>query len=181
MASISNFISTVQREGLARSSRYTVNITQPASFSYGSLDLRVVTMYCSDVTLPGMTLTTAQLRTFGELRETPYDRVYDNVNMTFYVDTHMTVKEYFDKWINSIQNIETRTFAYYEKYVTPISIDVEDINDKARYRVKLHECYPKNIGSIQLAHDQKDVMKLQVSMNYKWWEFERIEETEEEQ
>ena len=38
-----------------------------------------------------------------------------------------------------------------------------------RYSVALYECYPKTIGSIQMDQASKDVMKLSVGMQYKYW------------
>ena len=33
----------------------------------------------------------------------------------------------------------------------------------------LYECYPKSINSIQLDYSAKDVMKINVTMQYKYW------------
>jgi hypothetical protein len=46
---------------------------------------------------------------------------------------------------------------------------VYDADEKQRYIVTLYECYPKSIGAVQLDYSSKEVMKLQVSMNYKYW------------
>ena len=50
-----------------------------------------------------------------------------------------------------------------------MDIIVEDLHDNARYVVTTYENYPKSISPISLGYDQKDVMKLQISMNYKYW------------
>ena len=85
------------------------------------------------------------------------------------VDNNLEVKKFFDAWTDSIQDPETRTFSYYKEYITQIKLDIEDLKDRKRYEVIMHECYPKNVGQVQLGFEQKDIMKLQVSMNYKWW------------
>lgn len=166
---LKDFIANVKTGGLMKSSRYTVIMAPPQSILKNNTDLRKVLLFCSGVSLPGVSLTTAQLRTFGEVREAPYDRLFDNVNMTFYVDQDMQVKNFFDNWMGSIQNTETRTFEYYNNYITTIYIQVEDARDDSRYMVQLEECYPKQINPIQLGYENKDVMKLEVSMNYKYW------------
>ena len=79
------------------------------------------------------------------------------------------VKKFFDSWMNSIQNPITRNFNYYDEYTTEIKIDIEDIKDRKRYEVTMHESYPKNVGQIQVGYDQKEIMKMQVSINYKYW------------
>ena len=48
-------------------------------------------------------------------------------------------------------------------------IEIQDINDKTRYAVRLLECYPKTISSIQMDMNSKDVMKVTVGFQYKSW------------
>jgi hypothetical protein len=165
---LKNFIAMVKTEGLMRTSRYNVSMRLPRSITT-SPNMRKVLLYCSDITIPGITLATNQLRIHGEIREAPTEKMYDNANMTFYVDNNMEVKKLFDTWMNSIQHPVTRNFNYYDEYTTEIKIDVEDTKDRKRYEITMHECYPKNIGQIQVGYDQKEVMKLQVSMQYKYW------------
>lgn len=166
---LSNFIANVKSEGLMRTSRYAVTMGTPKALSSNMVDMRKLLLYCADISLPGVTLTTNQARVFGEAREMPYEKMFDNINMTFYVDNNMQVKLFFDRWMDSIQNPYTRTFNYYDQYITDITVDVEDLKDRKRYQVQLFECYPKSIGQISMGYEQKDVMKLQVSMNYKNW------------
>ena len=62
---------------------------------------------------------------------------------------------------------------------TKLAIQVEDLNDKPIYQIKLFECYPKNIGTVQLDYASKDVMKLTVEMQYKYWVSQNIGQTPE--
>jgi hypothetical protein len=119
-----------------------------------------------------MSHSTVQNRTFGEYREVPYERLYGDVSMSFYVDNDMHVKKLFDNWMNAISDPDTRTFNYYRDYTTDMWIDVEDLNDKTRYQVQLFECYPKSIGPVSLDYASKDIMKLSVQMQYKYWKSE---------
>jgi hypothetical protein len=173
---LKQFIANVKTGGLMRSARYSVMMTPPNSIRALSKtdDHRKILLFCSDVNLPGLNISTAQVRTFGEVREAPYEKIYDNCNMTFYVDQAMEVKNYFDNWIHSIQNNETRTFEYYKNYITDLKVQVEDQRDDSRYMITMYECYPKSIAPIQLGYDNKEVMKLQVSMNYKYWRYDKI-------
>lgn len=167
---IEEFIAQVKQEGIARTNRYKISFGIPESVSTDWIqDVRTATLFCDQVQLPGLNYSTVQNRIFGEFRETPYEKLYDAVNLSFYVDTGMRVKWLFDKWINSIQDVNTRTFRYYKEYTTDMVIWVEDLNENIRYEITLYECYPKNIGSIQLDNSSKDIMKLQVTMQYKYW------------
>jgi hypothetical protein len=162
------FISNVKSGGIMKSSRYSVFMSVPTGMS-GISDLRKLLLFCSETQLPGLNLSTTQVRTFGEFREAPYEKLYDNINMSFYVDQAMEVKTFFDNWMTLIQG-KNRKFEYYDNYVTDIQIYVEDARDDSRYVVKLYECYPKTISPVSVNYDNKEAMKLQVSMNYKYWE-----------
>jgi len=164
---LKDFISEIKRGSLARSNRYAVIFTPPSRVNLGSL--RKVLLFCDQIQLPGVNYSTTQIRTFGEFRETPYEKLYDNLTMSFYVDNDMKIKGLFDEWIGSIQDPITRTFSYYDQYISEMKIEVQDLQNKTRYEMTLYECYPKNIGSIQLDYANKDYMKMQVTMQYKYW------------
>lgn len=169
---IQEFVSQVKSGGMARTNRYAVLFTPPSGVS--SASLQKILLFCDQVQLPGSNFSTVQNRTFGEFREVPYERIYDNITMSFYVDTEMKVKELFDNWQNLISNPQTRTYNYYNNYITNMVIEVQDINDKTRYSVTLWECYPKTISSIQLDYNSKDIMKISVGMQYKYWTAEPV-------
>jgi len=105
MATIDDFIATVKTQGMMRSNRYTVTMGDVVN---DPDNLRQIMMYCADVQLPGVNMSTAQLRTYGELREVPYEKLFGDINLTFYVDTNMNVKNYFDRWMGLIQDPFTR-------------------------------------------------------------------------
>ena len=116
-----------------------------------------------------MNYSTAANVTYGESREIPYTRLYDNISMSFYVDNDMTTKRYFDDWLFSIQDPSKRVFNYYENYITDIIIKIEDLNNNTAYGIKLIEAYPKTISAIDLDYSSKEVMKINVNMAYKYW------------
>jgi hypothetical protein len=171
---IREFISLVKTEGISRTNRYKVEFRTPSNVNQDSL--QKVLLLCDQVQLPSVSYASNPVRTFGELRESPYDRLYETCNLSFYVDTDMKVKRLFDSWINSIQNPVSRNFNYYSEYITDIKIEVQDIKDMTRYRIDLHECYPKSIGAIQLDYSSKEIMKLNVVMQYRNWSSSGIEQ-----
>lgn len=165
---IKDFVSQVKSGGLARSNRYAVIMTLP--FAFNSEVTKKALMFCDQIQLPGTNFSTTQNRTFGEFRETPYEKLYEPITMSFYVDRDMLIKDMFDQWQNSIYNPQTRVFNYYNNYITDMTIEVQDNKDTPKYYVTLHECYPKSVGAVQLDYASKDVMKLSVSIAYKWFE-----------
>ena len=162
---IQKFVSKIKGGGLARNNRFAVMFTPPVK----TADTEKVLLFCDTVQLPGANFSTVQNRIFGEFREVPYEKLYDQISLSFYVDTEMKVKGLFDDWQNQVSNPMTRTYGYYKDYVTDMTIEVQDINDKTRYAVVLYECYPKTISSIQMDMNSKDVMKVTVGFQYKYW------------
>lgn len=169
MSTLNDFISQIKNTGLSRTSRYAVSMRVPSKLQTGTFDVNNILLFCDQVQLPAINLATSQNKTFGEIREVPYEKNYENINMSFYVDTGLEVKSLFDSWMDLIQNPTTRTFEYYKYYTTEIKVEVQDLEMNSRYWLSLYECYPKNISAVSLDYSSKDVMKLQVNMQYKYW------------
>lgn len=179
MAGLNEFLSNVRSEGLMFNSRFSVTLAPPLGMqNSGTYDLRKILLYCDSIPLPSMSMSTTQARTFGEYREMPYERLFANINMTFFVDNSMQVKDFFDQWMSNIIDPVKRTVGYYKDYITDMSIDVFDIQENKKFRVNMFECYPKEVSQIQLDYSNKDVMKLTVSMNYKYWISVPVETTD---
>lgn len=170
MSNLDQFIAAVKTGGMARTNRFSVMLSPPPEVtSIVGDSLQDILLFCDSVQLPGLNLATTQSRTFGEFREVPYEKLYGDIQMNFYVDTNMYVKYMFDSWMNVIQNPNSRTFEYYNNYITDMTIYVDDVADNTRFVVNAYECYPKTISPIQMDYSSKDVMKLQVTMQYKYW------------
>jgi len=176
---LADFISEVKTRGLASPNKFKVNIALPQKFTLDERDLRngernsnhrMIQMFCDQAQLPDLNISTSQTRTYGEVREMPYENLYGNINMSFYVDSDYIVKDFFDRWIMSISDPNTRHFNYYNDYISPnIDIIMMNNNQSAVYGVKLFECYPKQIQAVSVDYASKDIVKVSVSMNYKYW------------
>lgn len=188
MNKLNDFIASVKTVGLARTNRYSVVMTPPPVLNLSNIsgiggsgrsrlsDLERMLLFCDQVQLPGLNLSTIQNRSFGEFREVPYEKLFGDLNMSFYVDQNLYVKSVFDNWFAAIQNPITRSFSYYNDYVTTMEIIVEDLADQERYSVTLYECYPKSISPVQMDYASKDIMKLNVTMQYKYWTSSAMEQ-----
>lgn len=164
---INSFISEVKTRGLARTNRYSVEIPFPTGGNEGS---RLASLFCDAAQLPGINIATTQQRIYGENRDFPYERSYDPLNLSFYVDTEMQTKLLFDNWINLVINPNSKVTQYYRSYVRDIKIRVLDISETSpKYTISLYECYPKTVSPIQMDASSKDVMKINVSLQYKYF------------
>lgn len=164
--SLQSFIAEVRNRGMARTNRYEVRIPFPNTDLKGS---NLVTLFCEATNLPGMNVATTPQRIFGEVRQMPYERLFDPVNLSFYVDGDMEVRAAFERWIQLVFNQTTRSIGYYETYIRDVQIFVKDVEDNTTYVVTLYEAFPKSIQTVQLSADSREVMKLQVQLEYKYW------------
>lgn len=166
------FIAHVKRGGIAKSSHYFVDIALPPclqGYSPVVSNLKKILLFCERTEIPGVNLDTIPVRTYGETREAVSAKVYDPLQMSFYVDNDFLVKQMFDTWIDSIYSPTTRHINYSNIFTAEkIEIFVQDSEDKDRYCVTLHEAFPKTIAPIQLSYDSKDIMRMQVTFSYKY-------------
>lgn len=158
--SLNDFISAIKQNNLARQNRFTVSISKSGD--------RLVELFCEQAVLPSLSFSSQPTRTYGEQREVIYDRNFESVSLTFLVDRQMKVKDYFDQWTNKMIDPYTRIVGFYEDYIRDIVVITQDTKDNNTYLTTLYEAYPKTISAIQLDHNSKDVMKLQVTFNYKY-------------
>lgn len=173
MSKLNEFISGV-KSGMAKTSFFTVQLTVPQllnNMEPAKSNMNKIILFCDQAQIPGVSFSTNQVRSYGEFKEVPYEKLYEPVQLSFYVDSDMNVKKLFDSWIALIQNTTTRDFRYPKHYLTDkIDIIVQDSMDSAKYRVCLNKAYPKTVSPIQLDYASKDVMKLQVTMVYQYAE-----------
>jgi hypothetical protein len=123
---------------------------------------------CESTSLPGISYGSQGVRVFGETREVVYDRIFDPITLTFYVDSDMKVKYFFDEWMGKIVDADTRSTNYYDSYVKDIDIFVQDTVNSDTYKVSLYEAFPKSVGAIQMDNNSRDVMKMSVTFQYRY-------------
>lgn len=174
---ISDFKANVSAgDGLAKSNRFSVVMSMPAQLvAAGITPFQNLLLFCDQATIPGLTINTAGIRIFGEMRETPTEFMYEPVTLSFYVDQNMHVKSWFNNWIKFIQNDNARTQRYYDDFVCKqMQINVQDGVDQTRHQINLYEVWPKAVGAIQLDYGSKDIMKMSVTLQYKYWKYATI-------
>lgn len=174
---LNDFIAEV-KGGMARTSHFAVLVKLPASIANDDLikgNIQKIMLFCEQAALPGISFSTAQVRSFGEFKEVPYEKLYEPISLTFYVDADLTIKRLFDKWVNLIQDTTSRTYQWPTTYLTDsIDIFVYDLANNQRYKCTLHQAYPKSVASIQLDYNNKDVMRLQVQFSYQYCTTDQI-------
>jgi hypothetical protein len=160
-ASLNQFLSKVKTEGLLTGTHYYVIFSDQIG--------KEVSLMCDGVNLPGLNNATTDIRLFGENREVPYMPMYANLELSFISDREMRVKQYFEQWSNAVVNKTTRAVGYYSDYTKQIDIIVTDKMGEAVYCARVFEAYPKNIQDIRFGFDNKDIVRVNVSLAFKYW------------
>lgn len=170
---LNDFRSKVREVGLPLSSHFIVTIT--GSIGNGASNspstLSDISLMTDSVSIPGISLMTSEMRTFGEISETPYGVVYDPVQLSVVMDNLGTARKFIDDWSNQVFNRSDRTLGYLRDYARTVTIDLIDRSEDHNtvYSVTLHDAYPKTIDSIPLSHSGSDLVKVNITLSYRYW------------
>lgn len=162
---LNDFI-TQAKLGISRINRYKATVFPPPVLGQGPTEQMV--LFCSQALIPGITFSSAPQRIAGEVREFVYERTYDPLSLTFYVDGQMNIHQFFNNWQSAILDPNTRTVGYYEQYVTEIMIEILDVEESGPIRtIYIEEAYPKSVQGVALNSSDKGVMTMTASFVYK--------------
>ena len=177
MFTFDDFRAKVKQDGLARSNRFYISIAPPnlkgesaRLFGGASQELRDLHLLCKSVNIPGVSLLTAQLRLTGEQIEIPTDRAFAPATFTFYVDRKMIVRKFFDDWMFTVQDFNTRAMGWYQDFIAPsIVVYTCDRQSRAVYAIVLYNAKIKSIGNLQLDQQTNDVMTFDATIDYHYY------------
>jgi len=119
------------------------------------------------VSLPGRSVSTQPARTYGPIREMPYEKLYTgDLQITFRVGGEMTERTLFETWLDEVVAQKSHDFKYYginhSGYAKSMEICHLDNNDAVVYNIELREVYPKAVEAIELGADKTDEYTKQV-------------------
>lgn len=178
---INEFKSNVISKGLAKTSKFFVDITRPSDVQSN------IKFLCDSASLPGIAFQTADVRQngYGNIDSIPYVTTFETLQLTFLVDNDGDIYRYFHDWMFNIVNFneigtgENSTtphslYSFPDTYRTTIT--VTHLNDAMReiVKYKLHKAYPTNVGAISVAWAEGAVARLPVSFAYNSWESEYL-------
>jgi len=159
--------SRILSTGIARSNRFEVVVSPPTSGSLASTN--TLTASCEISALPGRGYSVNDRRMYGPLQKIPYEKLYNEITMTFRCSADMNEKRFFNAWLDTIADKGTHAFAYYDEYIAQsITIKQFDGQDNQTYAASLIEAYPTSVADLNLDQSvNADYHKLQVTFVYK--------------
>lgn len=175
MANLQEFIGNIKNFGLQKQNKFEVNIYRGSIPALsGAIDAdagRFISLMSDNVTVPGMNFSSNPVFTFGEPREVVYNRNFDPATLTVYGDSRMRTREYFDQWQSEVMNPNTRVVNYYTDYIRQVEIRHLDLEGNTRYRLTLHEAFPKAVSPYELGNDNNTVLRISVQIQFKFYTF----------
>ena len=168
---------------LARSCRFAVTIlpTNPSS----SLSARSDLIYmCESVEFPGRGFDVTQIRYYGPSQVMPNNVMYGSgINMQFICSTNSVERAFFDNWQDVINPVNNFMFEYPDNYYADIQIfqlsEVGQLSggdgrqlasQVATYGWTLRKSWPTLVNPQQVTWADQDILRLQVSFAYKYWD-----------
>lgn len=177
---LNEFIANIKNTGLSKTNQFKVSLMPPtALISRNALAQSLqangnkLQLMCESSNVPGRSIATNPVRGYGIQRELPNDMIFEPFIMTVLIDNTHDVRQMFEDWMDIICPPRVRNFAYYSQYVSNIDITLlkPSINnsDQAGMTFHLKEAYPKSIGESMLSYSTVDVIRLPVTIQYKYY------------
>ena len=185
--SIDQLKATISKKGgLSQANRFNVMFTPPQGSllnsdpatligglaSGGGLsnvvnDPRDISLLAESVNLPSSQITTLDHIAEKQSVKIPYTVIQEEVTMTFLLTNDYYIKNMFDKWGQSIIDLETYRVAYKKDIVTDVVIQQLNKQNIPIYGVKLENAFPTTIGGVALSNESADTPnKLTVTFSY---------------
>jgi len=129
-----------------------------------------VNIMCNTMNLPQRSLLTYDMTQNSAPFGVPYSASYDPITFTFYADSTLNTKKYFEIWQSTVVNFSNNTMNYPSEYVSDIQIWTLDVAGNDQYGITLKEAWPVTIGSLDYGYADNDSTQIvSVTMRYKAW------------
>ena len=169
-SSIDHFKSTFLQKGLARPTRYRVEITTTAGSE--------INFQPESVTLPSRGFKQIEDNIYGPTRRIPIAREYSpSVVLVFPVSDDQTERTFFEAWMDEIvsqdDNMSRYTSGQSKSVFGSMVIKTLDVSDKESSKYTFNEVYPRMIMPTNMGQNMfNDYVRLQVEMDYRDYLYE---------
>jgi len=189
-----------QSKGFARTSKYAVVITPPTNLGklieqaqnevsplttsesteknlegMRSLTRQLgqqLNLHCNSISLPGHDLQAQDMQhgsAPGRQMVTSHD-YQGTIAATFYLDSHLRERHFFEKWQRMAVNTQTHKANYYDDYIGSMEIFQLDGNGEITYGIRATEVYPTTLAGIEYAYANSNQIATQaVQFQYRQW------------
>lgn len=204
LRNVESFKSTISRlGGVARTNMFDVQIPVPimmqgkTTVGVGNQQVNVQTrdvgLLCESAVLPGVALSTSDIRRYGygPVEKKPYLTTFTDQTFTFIGDNTGAIHAFFYKWITGIvkgdispsgnqmkvgyNGLGAYEVEYKENYAVDIVITCYDERDQSIVICTLRKAFPIFLGDVQLSWAENDqFMRIPITFTYQTWDLEVV-------
>ena len=175
-ASIHTFLANF-RGGGARPNRYKVILTFPPGISGALVASTKAGFTAKAASIPASSMGVIDVAYMGRQVKIAGDKVWEDWNVTCYVDQDWVTRGVFEEWHNKILGFDTNVAS--EGYQDPANyfarakVQCLDRYDRVTRTYDVEGMWPSNVGEVTLGYDQNDqVMEQQVTFAINGWSSE---------
>tara|TARA_A200000159_G_scaffold98401_1_gene91173 strand:- start:990 stop:1586 length:597 start_codon:yes stop_codon:yes gene_type:complete len=145
------------------------------------------TFLCRSAGIPASTIGTVEVPFRGRVIKLPGDRTFESWTITVMADEDMSVRAYFEKWMNKLNKHENGA-GYTEDFASTLKVSqLERGTSTSSALVDPHSivrsyefmnAFPTNIAQIDLSYDNNNtIAEYTVEFQYDWWESSTADST----
>lgn len=141
-----------------------------------------ITYLCESVNFPGRGFDFMEARYYGPSQILPYNTKYSNeLTLTMLTRSKAYERQLFDDWMEVINPTNTFDFNYASTYYSKIQVfqlgiaasgsdkQVPPTAPEAMYLWECHQAYPISVNEQAVTWADNDVLRLQVTFTYRYW------------
>ena len=150
----------------ARPNLFEVKINPQNLVSIPTTLNRRLSFSCYSASIPG--LSTATTEKDEHYRSIAYQKIYEDINLGFYVNGDMKELEVFQDWMKLMIRPQDNHVGFYDDYTS--TIEIRSLNNKQDVvlTTTLYDAYPKSLAAVALDYGTNDdVMKIEVGITYR--------------
>ena len=171
--SVSNFSSTIAKNGLASPNKFEVQFRAIPGARNGAADLQQLNLMCDQVSLAGRDVQAVLDLQYGIRRQVVYNApAYTPLSLSFICTDKMDEKRILDEWNNRCVPVDKGfNVEYYNNYIGEMDVYVLDRSGKQRtYHMHYHEVYPKTVTAVELNHGTTNAtLRVTAEIQYAFW------------
>ncbi len=138
------------------------------------------TFLCRSAGIPASTIGTVEVPFRGRVIKLPGDRTFESWTITVMADEDMSVRGYFEKWMEKLNKHESGA-GYTEDFASTLRVSqlargtatttaLKDPHSVVR-SYDFYNAFPTNIAQIDLSYDNNNtIAEYTVEFQYDWWE-----------
>lgn len=157
---------------------------------------QTINYFATSVTVPSRAMTTSEVNNFGMIRRFATGQTASEITISFMVTKDQRHRMFFENWINAAASDSDNTVAFYDQYVTDMSVikwehganfrvTKDDSQDKSKSKAalnpsqstavwKLYGAFPTNISTISFDNEQLNLVQMDVQFFFERYRFDQV-------